>query len=373
MMFDDRERTATTGHGGSGKGRHARSVSPYPGGCGARQEYRPVPRSSRSQPPTIAAHRLSRIVRAGSGRRPGWLATGLTWVLVALILLCSACAVKKMVPVTVPAGIREAKTATFEQLINLLGDRDRRVTSLSSNSLQVTFRSGRIESGRLQEYRSAPGYVLLKKPDSIRLNIQNPITKTTILDLLSVGDDFSIWYPRENKFFIGKNSAKEFDLEGSPSFTARPIHMFQAIMPESLPASSVDLRIAMEEEQDASSRYYVLTLLKVFNGSVLFPVRKLWIERAGFGVARQQTYGDGGSLAGIVYYSSLAPVDGIPLPLTIRMERPVDAYSLDLRFKTWHVNPDLPENAFTMAPPSGAQQIILKEKALGESGPAKPE
>ena len=95
--------------------------------------------------------------------------------------------------VAVPAGIREAKSAEFEELTGLLRDRELHLTSLSSNSLQATYTSGKIEDGQLEEYRSAPGYLLLKRPDSIRINIQNPVTKTTILEMRSVGDDFSTW------------------------------------------------------------------------------------------------------------------------------------------------------------------------------------
>ncbi len=261
-----------------------------------------------------------------------------------------------------PAGIREAKTAGFEELIDLLHQRERGITSLSSNSLQITFTSGKIESGRLQEYRSAPGYLLLRRPDSIRVNIQNPITKTTILELVSVGDDFSLWYPRDNKFYTGKNSAREFDLEGSPTFTVRPVHMFQALMPEALGAAAQNSRVALEEDQDPGARYYVLSLYETLAGPALYPARKLWIDRAGFAVTRQQSYGERGALAGIVHYSNLSPVDGILLPLTVRMDRPADGYSLDMHFKSWRLNPDLPDNAFVMTPPAGAQVVHLKEK-----------
>jgi len=288
-------------------------------------------------------------------------------ILAAVVLVSAGCSVKRTVDVAVPAGIREARTAGFEELASLLRDRDRGITSLSSTSLQVTFTSGRIESGKLQEYRSAPGYVLLKRPDSIRVSIQNPITKTTILELLSVGDDFSIWYPRENKFYIGKNSAREFDLEGSPSFTVRPIHMLQALMPQDVSAGPPDSRIAMEEDQDANARYYVLSLYETLAGPALYPKKKLWIDRANFAVARQQSYEEGGALAGIVYYSNMSLVDGTLLPLGVRMERSADGYSLDMRFKDWRLNPDLPDTAFVMAPPGGAQIVVLKEKAPSSS------
>src|SRR5207247_3018549 len=131
-------------------------------------------------------------------------------LLVSTVVLLSfgfleACAVKKTVSVPVSPKILAAKTATLDDLLTLLDSYGRKIETLSSSNLKISFTSGKIDSGKLQEYKSAPGYILLKRPDSLRLNIQNPITKTTIAELSSQGDDFSIWYPRENKYFVGRN------------------------------------------------------------------------------------------------------------------------------------------------------------------------
>src|SRR5213080_996353 len=118
--------------------------------------------------------------------------------------LGAGCGVKRSVRVPVSQKVLEAKSATLDELLSLISSYDAKLTTLSSSSLKVSFTSGKVESGKLQEYRSAPGYVLLKRPDALRLNIQNPLTKTTIVELASQGDDFFLWYPRENKFFVTK-------------------------------------------------------------------------------------------------------------------------------------------------------------------------
>jgi len=274
-----------------------------------------------------------------------------------------SCGVKRTVTVAVPPAIREAKTATLEELLDRLEGFDRKIRSMSSNALRVTFTSGTIESGKLQEYRSAPGYLLMQRPDSIRVNIQNPVTKTTILDLLSVGDDFSLWYPRENKVFMGRNSARELEVEGGPSFTVRPIHMLEALLPGMVEPESESLWIALEEDQDATAKYYILTSYEAHGGSILYPVRRLWIDRSNLLVSRKHTFGERGALASVIQYSDYTTVDAVPLPLSVRIERPADAYSLDLRFKSWRLNPDLPLNAFALTVPGSAERVELKEKA----------
>jgi len=291
--------------------------------------------------------------------------TGSLMVLVVVVLGGSACGIKRTVKVQVSSRILQAKTASFQELVALADGYADRIQSLSSTTMRVTFRSGKIESGKLQEYRSAPGMVILRRPDSIRLRIQNPLTKLSIADLVSSGSDFSLWSPTENKFFEGKNSIKEFEVEGSassPSFTARPIDIFHSILWPKLPLGEPGYRLAKEEDQDTTAKYYVLALYKDDEDGRLAPVRKLWIERAELAVARQQTYGSHGELAGIVHYSNLSSMEGIVLPLSIRLEQPVDGYSLELEFRSWRVNPQLPDDAFMLTPPPGAQRIHLREK-----------
>jgi outer membrane lipoprotein-sorting protein len=55
------------------------------------------------------------------------------------------------------------------------------------------------------------------------------------------------------------------------------------------------------------------------------------------------------------------------LPLSVRIERPVDKYMLSMQFKAWRVNPDLPDTAFVLMPPEGAQRVILKERGRSQN------
>ena len=276
----------------------------------------------------------------------------------------AACSIKKTVKTGVSPKILNAQTATFEELLGILRGYDN-INSLSSNDLRITLTTGKRESGEAQVYRSSPGYILLRRPDSLRLVVQLPVTKTAVLDLLSAGDDFSAWIPRENKFFTGINSAKVLvaeDLPDAPDLTIRATHIFEAILPRSIALDAEGIRIAPEEAGDAEAKYYVLSVYRESAGPLMLPVRKVWIERSRLTVSRQQVYGDEGRMVSDITYAQGPPVDGFALPVKIRMDRPLDGYTLDLEFKTWRVNPDLPDKAFVLEPPPGAQIVPLKEK-----------
>ncbi len=277
-----------------------------------------------------------------------------------LLMMGASGCIKRTVRVPVSSKLLAAKTANLDELLVSLEMYSSRVVSLSSTTLKVTFTSGKLESGKLQAYRSAPGYILLKRPDAIRLNIQNPLTKTSLLELASEGDAFNIWYPRENKFFSGRNSTREFDLEGQPGFTARPIHIFEAILPQKISLAGPDTYLEIEEEQDSVTKYYVLAFFKTAGDHRLRPLRRLWMDRSILAVTRQQIYNESGQIMSLIRYSNLAPVEGLLLPLSIQIQRPLDGYSLDLQFADWRLNRDLPDNVFVLTPPVGAQVVELK-------------
>jgi outer membrane lipoprotein-sorting protein len=282
---------------------------------------------------------------------------------------CSACGIRRTVRVEVPEKILQAKTAGFDKLLALVNVYADRISSLSSSTMKATYTSGKLENGVLQTYRSAPGYVLLRQPDKIRINIQNPITKTSIAEMLSVGNDFQAWVPSKNKLYFGKNNVIEFVAEGqgeSASFTIRPVHIYDAIVPAKLVAGMLGRWVAVEEEQDTTAKYYVLTSYREIGSERLFPLRKIWIDRSNLTIVKQQFYEDEGRLTGIVHYSDIASIDGIGLPLAIKIERPVDGYTLDLTFKTWNLNPDLEDTAFILTAPEGAERIELKEKGRSQ-------
>ncbi len=291
-------------------------------------------------------------------------------MLICLVLVAAiwagntGCGIKRTVKVTVPPGILQAKSATFDELLGIIRSYDN-IYCLSSNNLRITLTSGKRESGELQKYASAPGYIVLQRPNSTRLAVQYPVTRNTILDLLSVGDDFCVWVPSENKYYTGKNSAKELvaeDLPNSPGFTLRATHIFEAIIPQVIVKDIPDVLFASAEEVSADAKYYIFTVFREGVAPRLHVVKRIWIERSALTIARQQVYQEEGQLVSDIAYSHVIQVDGFALPQRIRIDRPVDRYCLDIEFKNWLVNPELPDSAFTLAPPSGAQIVPFKEK-----------
>ena len=283
--------------------------------------------------------------------------------IIASFMMFSGCRVKRTINLPVPPQIVNAKVATREELLAIL-DRYSRITSLSCASMKVTATLGSAETGKIEEYRSAPGYILLQRPDRIRLVIQNPITRTSLLDISSVGDDFWAYYVRNRQFLIGKNSVRELEIPGEKHdirFGLRPIHIYDAILLQAMPTDLADVSVSVKEDQDVQAKYYVLSIVRRRASPWDQAIRDIWIERSTLSPARQVIYDDDGRVASRVFY--LKMTSGIPpLPLSMRVERPLDDYAMDMEFKSWNLAPSLPANAFTLTPPEGVQVIRLKEK-----------
>jgi hypothetical protein len=296
-----------------------------------------------------------------------------TAVLLALVFLLSSsiwtagCSVKTTIKIEVPAGLRNAKTAGWEELIAIIRSYDG-ISSLSCSDMELVFTSSRKKNiGELEKWHSVNGYILLRRPDSTHFVLLIPVTKSTFLDVLSVGDFLSVWNPRKNEFYEGKNSQKEFvieDASGTREFTVpvRGTHIFEAIFPQGVALDTSGIWVDVEEQADSRESYYVLSFLKEGKTPRIHTLRKIWIERSGLSIARHQVFGDEGQVISDIEYSDKVRAEGFLMPLKIHIDRPADGYALDLKFKKWNINPDLPGNAFELAPPPEAQVIRLKER-----------
>lgn len=288
-----------------------------------------------------------------------------------LLLPLMGCTVKETIRVDPRPANLQIRTASYEELLGILRSYEK-VTSLSSNRLDFTLISGRNrDDGVLEKYRTLRGYVVLQRPSSIRLVLQIPVTNSRLFDIVSVGDDISVDYPREQKFYRGKNSARELvarDPENSSEFSIpiRGTHIYEAIFPQSVDLNAPGTWISMVEQPDQGAGHYVLTVFRESSPPRLQVVRTIWISRSTLTIARQQVYSEKGEVVSDITYSNVTLVEGVPLPLKIHVDRPIDRYTLDLEFKGWNVNPDLGENAFVLQPSPAYEVIELKDRgAIG--------
>ena len=118
-----------------------------------------------------------------------------------------------------------------------------------------------------------------------------------------------------------------------------------------------------EENEDATARYYVLTV--THQGSSTEIERKLWFDRAELNLARAQIYGTGGRLLSDIHLEDWRPATGTALyPWHITLNRPHDDYQLDIHVTKLAMNESISDDRFRLEQPPGTELV-----KLGESGP----
>lgn len=270
--------------------------------------------------------------------------------------------VKRTTRVDVPPAYREAREAGLPDLVELINGRYAGLQTLSVAQMEVEFQSGSANHGYFEKYPRGKGYLVARWPDSILVNILNPLTSSTVAILASRGEEFQIWVPRENKYFVGRTGVR---LEGDdPLLNVRPHHILQGLLIEKIPVDDQAHRYFLEEDQDGRFKYYVVGIIALQeNSSSVRLVRKLWIERSEMRLVRQQYFGESGEISSDIRYNHPLEVFDLVVNSGVEITRTGEGYTLrfDLKQESLKVNHPLPGEVFQVPRPPGAEIVRVQD------------
>ncbi len=266
-----------------------------------------------------------------------------------------------------PVGYTAAKSATLEELVNLVNSQYAEIESVSVSRFRVKFTGGSIEQGYLKEYPSAKGHLVTKRPHWIYVNILNPVTSSSVVTMASDSREFQIWVPRENKYLTGKTDVKTDSSE--PLHSVRPEHLLQAILVEPVRSSQAGTIHFLEEERDEQNKYYVIyeVLVDHPEGRDCLQ-RKVWLERQEFRLSRQQYYDCGKPTSDIRYEGVIVSEDGA-LASSIGLKRFPEHYQMSFQFQRESVrlNRSVDESSFYIPKPPRAELVIVEGPGLEDN------
>jgi hypothetical protein len=285
----------------------------------------------------------------------------------ALSALACGCGGKAVTKTTnVPAASRPvAQEATQQELLDRYNSLARNLQSLDT-TVELKPSAGSAYTGVISEYHEVKAFILASRPYNIRVIGQVPVVGKTVFDMASDGKDFEVSVPPKNKFLTGPISLNR--PSEKPIENLRPQHLVDALLWPEVRKEEVTL---LEEFNDESARYYVLTVLRGGYKSEI--LRKIWFDRADLHLVRLQSYGPKGTLLSDVRYSNWQPPDTsasalAEYPRIIRMDRPHDEYRLDLTFTKVALNESLAPDRFQLQAPEGTEITHLTD-ALEEKKP----
>jgi hypothetical protein len=261
------------------------------------------------------------------------------------------------------------KDATREELLDQYNQTARNLKTVNA-TVELKPTAGSKYSGLIDEYHEVKAFLLAAREAEIRVIGQAPVVGTTVFDMASDGETFSVSIPSKHKFLVGPVAVER--ASSKPIENLRPQHLVDALL---WPEVRKEEAVLFEEFNDENGRFYVLTVLR--GGYQTEILRKIWFDRADLRVVRLQTFGPKGILLSDTRLSDwqpLAPVAGQSASAAssnavnsfaraIQINRPHDDYTLNLQVAKIAVNEEIPSERFKLEQPAGSELVHVGDSA----------
>jgi outer membrane lipoprotein-sorting protein len=292
-------------------------------------------------------------------------------VLLALLpMLAAGCMSIKTTHDVKKEEIHVQMEADEDQLIAKYNEQARAVQTLQA-TVDLVPSTGSTYSGVIEEYHDVPGFILAKRPATVRVIGQAPVVAKNIFDMVSDGETFRIYIPSKNTFLVGSTSLSRTSKK--PIENLRPQHVVDALFWPELPAGG---HVLFEQFDADPDRFYILTLLRDVAGGKMEIARKIWFNRVDLRVSRVQLYGAAGRLDSDVAYSDWQPIttpspgtapsaNAPSYPRDIHIWRPQDDYKLEIRILKLTVNEEITADRFELPQPPGTELVRVGEEQAG--------
>ena len=289
-----------------------------------------------------------------------------------VLLLSSGCLFRTR---TVEVRISSAKllTATQQELIDRRNHDATQVKTLNA-TVDIDTSYGGEKRGKVTDYKEIRGYILVSKPNMLRMIGLYPIVRNKAFDMVSDGKEFKLSVPGNNKFYIGHNEVKIED-SSSPLDTLRPQAIYDALLlqpvnPENEIAvleSSKEMVVDKQTHKLVQQNNYVLDVIQKTDHG-WFLARKVMFDRTNLVPHRQIMFDSHGNPATDANYQVFKDFDGVSFPTYIDIKRPQEEYDIQLIMVKLTINQPLTEEQFALQQPPGSQLVDLDNRNKNASG-----
>ena len=261
-------------------------------------------------------------------------------------------------PVAVDTSIMQLQTATGNDLIERINAEAAEIQTFKA-TVGITASVGGSKLGKITEFQEIRGYILVRKPSSLRMTGLFPILQNQVFDMVSSGQEFKLWIPPRNKFIVGDNEEARPCAEPLGNLRPQVIYsalLLQAVDPQNeltvLEASDGEL-IDQRTQKETLRPDYSLNIIKQ-SGQQWYLSRKIVFDRTDLRPDQQLLYDEHGSIVTDVHYDDYREFNGVFFPTCILIWRPREEYSIRLQVTKLTINGPIMDDQFVLEPPSGA-------------------
>src|SRR5271166_1736066 len=257
------------------------------------------------------------------------------------------------------------QTATKQELLDRINQQALGLKTLNA-TVNIDTSVGGEKKGKVTDYQEIRGYIVVRKPDMLRMIGLFPLVRNTAFDMVSDGSRFKLSIPAKSKFYVG--SAEVTHPSSNTLENLRPQVIYNALL---LPQISndeiavfendtetvVDLKIKKPAEQPD----YVINIIRRA-GNDWYIDRKIIFERVKLTPHRQIIFNPKGEVVTQATYQVYKEVDGVSFPYVIEIERPQEEYTIRLTVEKLTINEPLRDDQFALQQPPGSQLVNLDDQ-----------
>ncbi len=297
---------------------------------------------------------------------------------VALLLGDTGCLFRTRV-VEMRTSTAKLQTATKQELVDRINAEAAKIKTLNA-TVNIATSVGGEKKGKVTEYEEIRGFILVRKPDTLRMIGLFPIVRNKAFDMVSDGSEFKLSIPAKSKFYVGHNDVVH--PAANPLENLRPQVIYSALLlPEINPQTDIAvLENSTEIIYDAKNKKnleqpdYVIDIIH-HAGDDWYLSRKVIFDRTNLVPHHQIIYDQKGVVTTEATYQVYQDYNGVSFPNVIEINRPQEEYSIRLTVEKLVINEVLRDDQFALTQPPGSQLVDLDQPdqtASSNIAPASP-
>lgn len=255
-------------------------------------------------------------------------------------------------------------STSLEQMAQQLAHRFDSIQTFNA-SVEMSSITGGALQGKETQSLSFSGYILMRKPEYLRVLLLVPVVRTQALDMVSDGENFKLLIPPRKRAIVGSNRVTTPSKNGLENL--RPDVFFDSMFiqgPEEdqIISMTTDIRLMEvgKKKELVEAPAYALQILAKPEGQTVRTLRVIHISSTDLLPFQQDIYDKDGQVVTKAYYSNYQYYGETPFPMNIKIERPRDHYSLTVAITKLTLNGHLDDDQFQLTIPENIPIETLK-------------
>lgn len=233
-------------------------------------------------------------------------------------------------------------------------------------SVEIAATTGGGLQGKEIQYTSFAGYILMRKPEFLRVLLLVPVVRTQALDMVSDGKNFKLLIPPRHRAVVGTNTVTTKSKNGLENL--RPDVFFDSMFiqgpeQEQIISMTTDIRVidsGKKKKDLIEEPAYSVQILAKPEGQTVRTLRVVHINSTDLLPYQQDIYDTDGQVVTKAHYSNYQYYGNTPFPSNIIIERPRDHYSLTVNITKLTLNGKLDDDQFELKIPENIPVETMK-------------